>query len=247
MASGVAGATLGLVAASIGSPLDAVLAGACALVGAGWSLVLLGWLQAAEAAARRGRQSAPGRAGGIAPMRGCLGDRPDPVPTRLASTPRRAQQVTAAVGQQELPAVVTARLAVARRHLWPVTIVHLAAMPPPGFSEDPSAVQAGLGAALRSTLRESDAICQLAASRYALVLEDTDERGGVWAVERFQELLADAGVLVAAGIASYPVHGLEPGEVLRRSADALRAALRRPHQPGGRIVEVAPVEASEQG
>lgn len=144
-----------------------------------------------------------------------------------------------------LPALhvaVGARLAVARRHLWPVAVVQLVVLsgPTPG-GEPPT----DLGRALRHTLRESDSLFEVGDHHWVLVLEDTDEQGGIWAVERLHDALEPKGLVrLAAGIACYPSHALEVEGILEGSALALTAALARSLQGGNRAVEVAPIETT---
>lgn len=170
-----------------------------------------------------------------------------PAPARAEI--ERSQPGTVAVGETAAtPAVpalheaVSARLAVARRHLWPVAVVQLVVLSSPGPDAEPPA---DLGRVLRRTLRESDSLFDVGNHHWILVLEDTDEQGGIWAIERLHEALDPKGLLrLAAGIACYPSHALEAGGVLEGSALALTAALARALQGGTRSVEVAPIETT---
>ena len=91
---------------------------------------------------------------------------------------------------------------------------------------------------LRDTLRESDTVCRIGATSFGVILEDTSEAGGVWAAERLRTALVrqrDALVRLAAGVAAYPTHALESGEVLSRAQRALESA----RSSGSSRVEVA--------
>ena len=76
-------------------------------------------------------------------------------------------------------AAVEARVAAARRHLRPVSVVLLeinSGTPGDRRQADPAMV----AEYLLSTLRESDTACRTSKGLYALVLEDTPENGAVW-------------------------------------------------------------------
>lgn len=136
------------------------------------------------------------------------------------------------------------RVAAARRHLWPVTVLVLDLGLAPDCESGParSDALAGFARLLRATLREADAVCRTGATRFAVVLDDTGEEGGVWTAERLQvAVAADVSKVrrLAAGVASYPTHGLEAGEVLGRAQAALARACASPAGRGLGQVEVA--------
>src|SRR5437016_6900811 len=80
------------------------------------------------------------------------------------------------------------RVAAARRHLWPMTLVliDLALAADPGDDEAVGEALASFAELLRRTLRESDIACRLPSHRFGILLEDTAEEGGVWTAERLQ-------------------------------------------------------------
>jgi len=132
------------------------------------------------------------------------------------------------------------RVAAARRHLWPTTVLLLELEP-----ADDGAVHAGVtefASLLRQTLRQSDVACRLDATTFGVILEDTAETGGVWSAERLQLVLTKrvTGVRrMAAGVASYPTHGLSADTILGRAQDALARALETSAGHGLGQVEVA--------
>jgi diguanylate cyclase (GGDEF)-like protein len=80
---------------------------------------------------------------------------------------------------------------------------------------------------LSSTLREADTACRLEGDRFALILEDTPEGGGVWAAERIRAGFARDGgpvQLLSAGVAAYPSHALDADDLLERAQRALGRA-----------------------
>jgi diguanylate cyclase (GGDEF)-like protein len=142
---------------------------------------------------------------------------------------------------------VESRVAAARRHLWPVTIVllDLSLDVDPRVPSARKEVLAGFSALMRQTLREADIACRTGPTSFGLVLEDTSEEGGVWTAERLQIALARDGIRVrrlAAGVASYPTHGLRADDVLARAQLALGRACAAHPEHGLGQVEVATVD-----
>ncbi len=141
------------------------------------------------------------------------------------------------------------RVAAARRHLWPVSVVLLQL----GFDEQNNSELARneslakFGELMRQTLREADIACRLDDKTFGLILEDTSEEGGVWTAERLQIALShDATTIrrLVAGIAAYPSHGLFPKDVMTRARTALNRANAVPVSHGLGQVEVAHVDLS---
>ena len=135
------------------------------------------------------------------------------------------------------------RLNAARRRLWPITVVEVEIFPDHDSSEAKlhDTVIAFAGVA-RLTLRGSDIACRVGTTSFALVLEDTDERGGELAVERLVSACADQDFGIrrmAAGISSYPNHGLTAQDVLSQAWIALGRACARDDGDGSSTVEVA--------
>lgn len=148
---------------------------------------------------------------------------------------------------------VDGRVAAARRHLWPVSIVLVEL----GFDnslDETSEVIAhrnqslvNFATLMRQTLREADIACRLNDTTFGLILEDTSEEGGVWTAERLQIALShDATAIrrLVAGVASYPTHGLFAKDVLVRAQSALSRASSTPAGHGLGQVEVAHVDLS---
>jgi diguanylate cyclase (GGDEF)-like protein len=130
------------------------------------------------------------------------------------------------------------RIAAARRQLQPVALLLVALDADRSAETRQQEAVAGFAGILRDTLRESDTVCRLSANSFGIILEDTSEAGGVWAAERLRTALVRNGesvVRLAAGVAAYPTHALESGEVLTRASRALDSA----RASGSSRVEVA--------
>lgn len=171
---------------------------------------------------------------------------------RLLDLPRSARNdacdlLDVETGLPELPFFTLAlegRVAAARRHLWPVTVllVEIGLAPECETGRARSEAIAGFADLLRRTLREADIACRTSSTRFAVVLDDTSEEGGVWTAERIQVAVSrDVSKIrrMAAGVASYPTHGLEAGAVLTGAQAALARACASPAGRGLGQVEVA--------
>jgi GGDEF domain-containing protein len=140
------------------------------------------------------------------------------------------------------------RVAAARRHLWPVTLVMLRLTLDPTAANDPAVRKdafARFSLLLQGTMRESDVLCRLDADTFALMLDDTAEEGGVWSAERVQAEASKqhpAITKLVAGISSYPSHGLDAPKVLEAARYALARATQNDAGRGLGIVEVARAE-----
>ena len=131
------------------------------------------------------------------------------------------------LGAEFVHSTLRGRMAVARRALRPLAVVCFevhetgagGAAGAPVPTEDVAAV-------LRRTLREADVSGHLEDHAYVCILEDTGEDGAVWTAERVRRSLAEGGRTrrFRAGVASYPAHGLEPGELEAKAREALVAA-----------------------
>ncbi|MDP9070468.1 MAG: diguanylate cyclase, partial [Actinomycetota bacterium] len=139
---------------------------------------------------------------------------------------------------------VEGRVAAGRRRLWPVTVVLIEVGPGPQsqVGRRRSEALAAFARLLRQTLREADIACRTGDTTFGLVLEDTNEEGGVWTAERVQIALSpDLSNIrrLAAGVASYPTHGLRADEITAGAQGALtRACTMEPGAGLGRV-EVA--------
>ena len=231
--AGLAGLGFGVTAAVLSSATFAVIAAACALAAGAASLAMVQRVldaeRQAEDAARRVREEEDATAAELtAPLVDDATGLPDGRFFELA---------------------LEGRVAAARRHLWPITVVLLEI----GFGADaPDArsraeALAAFSSLLRQTLREADIACRIGPTSIGLILEDTTEEGGVWTAERLQIALAKDVTRVrrlAAGVASYPTHGLGTEEVLMRAEAALTRACAAESGHGLGQVEVAHVDLS---
>lgn len=134
--------------------------------------------------------------------------------------------VTGLYGQRFFEVTLENRVAAARRHLRPVAVVLLQVAGGPKDGPPQPVDPASLSGHVTGTLREADLACHLGGARFGLVLEDTPENGAVWTVERVRRALAAAhgDLTLWAGVACYPAHAFEAGELLERARRALDAA-----------------------
>ncbi|NNE74196.1 MAG: diguanylate cyclase [Acidimicrobiales bacterium] len=120
---------------------------------------------------------------------------------------------------------VDARIAAARRHLRPVAVGLICVVSGEEGEHEP--IDPGIiGPVLIETLRDSDTACRLSQGRYGIVLEDTPENGAIWTMERIRRKLGEqkAGLTVWAGLACYPAHAFDGGELMRQAVEALDGA-----------------------
>ena len=162
-------------------------------------------LVAALAAAEEAATAATAAAGG-------------PIPPALT----QADDETGLLGEAYFVITLDRLLAAAKRHLRPVAVVLLEVADPTGGPVDASAV----AQLLVGTLRDADIACRLEGQAcFGVVLEDTPENGAVWSVERFRRAMTHrGGAVLRAGIACYPAHAFDAGELRSRAAGALEAA-----------------------
>lgn len=77
------------------------------------------------------------------------------------------------------------------------------------------------------TLREADTTCRIGNRRLGLILEESTEFGGVFAIERVRMAINRAGgdeEHLWAGVAGYPTHALDAPQLLERAELALERA-----------------------
>lgn len=229
LVAGLAGLAFGVSAAVLSSPGLAVVAAACALAAGGASLVMLERVHRAEREADAARHQE-------------LPAEPEDLALPLLD------HETGLPDRHYFELALDGRVAAARRHLWPVTVVLLdVGLQPDAEDQTEARAQAFASFAnlLRQTLREADIACRLSSTTMGLILEDTAEEGGVWTAQRLQIALSKDITRVrrlAAGVASYPSHGLRPNEVLLRAESALNRACAAEAGHGLGEVEVAHVE-----
>lgn len=223
---GLAGCAFGVIGAMAGSPIITVVAASCALVAGASSLTLLERMREAEKRAA----VAVAEVNTLREMEAISHRKPHALVDPETNLP----------DGRFFELALDTRIAAARRHLWPVAVVLLEVTPHPE-NRLPQALKA-FTSMVQSTLREADVVCRTGTRAFALILEDTNEAGGVWAAERLQAAAAkhDIGAkTVVAGVASYPTHGLVSDEILDRARHALaRAAAMDPGRGLG-SVEVA--------
>lgn len=226
---GLSGCAFAVAGAVVGSPVLTVVAAACALVAGASSLALLERARLAE-------KRASIAVAELATLR----------ELELAG-PRQERTVldpdSGLPDMRFFEVAFETRIAAARRHLWPITVVLLEFTPHPEHRL--SDAIGSFTVLVRSTLREADVACRIAPRTFALLLEDTNEAGGVWAAERLQVALSrdEVGAQgLAAGVASYPTHGLQAGEVLARARAALNRAVSADSGHGLGQVEVAAID-----
>jgi diguanylate cyclase (GGDEF)-like protein len=227
LVAGLAGLAFGVAAAVLDISGLAVVSAACALVAAAASVVLVRRLHDAER----------DLAGATALMK--LVDMPAPAREEARAL---VDPETALPDEHFFDLAVEGRVAAARRHLWPVAIVLLEIGLDEMDARHRKEAVVGFTGVMRRTLREADVACRLGPTTFGLVLEDTSEEGGVWTAERLQIALARDPARIktlAAGVASYPTHGLRAEEVLVRARTALRRACSTDPGRGLGQVEVA--------
>ncbi|HEX9530738.1 MAG TPA: diguanylate cyclase [Acidimicrobiales bacterium] len=229
LVAGLAACALALGAFVLRVPFLSVLAGGGALAAVGACLQLLKAVRAAEEEA----------SGAIA-----LTTVRD---MQLAAEHNARRVVDADTGLPDgrfFDLAVDSRVAAARRHLWPMTVVLLEIGLAPDVHSERAQTDAlaGFAALMRQTLREADIACRTGPRSFGLLLEDTSEEGGVWTAERLQAALSrDVSRIcrLTAGVAAYPSHGLSGPHILLQARQALhRASAVAPGRGLGRV-EVA--------
>jgi diguanylate cyclase (GGDEF)-like protein len=119
------------------------------------------------------------------------------------------------------------RFALAQRRLQPLSLVLVGV---DGSHRDAAGALDSVVATLKFSVRESDTVCRVAPGRLAMILEDATEYGAIFAIERARTMLREIGNdhLIVVGVASYPSHALELGELRPRAEEALERAQQRP-------------------
>jgi diguanylate cyclase (GGDEF)-like protein len=161
-----------------------------------------------------------------------------PIPRLSTNDP-----VTGLVDKAFFRVTLSQRVASARRHLQPLSLVVFEL---DGFErarpERRDQALRLLGSAIRRTLRECDTACRYGDAAVACLLEDTPESGAAAAAERVRKAVTMSptgrSFTLSAGIACYPSHALDAHDLLRRSVQALAAA----RAAGRDRVEIAGVD-----
>ena len=229
LGAGLAGLAFGVAGVMFEVPVLALAAAASALAAGASSLLQVKRLGQAEVDIAAGA---------------ALANLLDPPRAPRQAVPALIDEETGLPDERFFALAVEGRVATARRRLWPVTMVLLEVSLRPECQDRRARAKAHaeFSSLLRRTLRESDVVCRLNDTGFALVLEDTTEEGAVWVVERVQIAMAQAGGAarrVAAGVASYPVHGLDVDHVRAQAEAALTRACAAGQGRGLGQVEVA--------
>ena len=246
---GLAGLALGTAGAVAASPVLALLAGACALITAAAAVSAVGALSRRDLEASELRQRIDDLEEALDAGREALevtGRFAEMMATReIEATENQPAPVvnrdSGLLDERYFEVTLDSRVATARRHLQPVTLLLVTLE---GEDENPAAWKATLvsfGKLLHETLREADTACQIGDASFAIILEDTPEAGGVWAAERLRMALVRKGetlVRLAAGVAAYPSHALAARDLLERAQGALNHA----RAAGCSQVEIATTE-----
>ncbi len=130
------------------------------------------------------------------------------------------------LGEAFFETTLRGRVAVARRALRPLAVVHFEALELDDGGQKGPVPDDEVAEVLHATLREADVAGRLEDGTFCFVLEDTGEDGAVWTAERLRRNLADGDVgrRFRAGVASYPANGLGAEELQAKASAALRAA-----------------------
>lgn len=242
---GVLGLILGVVAATSGSGVFAVLAGLAA-VGAGGLGMLPDALGGAASAAGSDAKSVTELEEALASQVQAriaaedavksLGAQLAKAQNPLEGTIEAAESVvnskailtdpeTGLFTEDYFNVSINARIAAARRHLRPVAIAVVEVV---RLNEgDDEAADASLVAdAITKTLREADTSCRMEDGRFGLVLEDTPENGAIWTVERIRREINEheSDLTMRAGVACYPSHAFDSANLLLQANAALKGA-----------------------
>ncbi len=133
---------------------------------------------------------------------------------------------TGLFSQEYFDVALDARLSAARRHLRPVAVVLIEVVEGLADGKPRPAKPRTIADSISSTIRDADTACRMADGRFGLVLEDTPENGAIWTVERIRRHLSgvNTGYTLWAGLACYPAHAFDAGEILTQADNALTAA-----------------------
>jgi diguanylate cyclase (GGDEF)-like protein len=118
------------------------------------------------------------------------------------------------------------RVSAARRGLRPLSLALLEPVEDVQGDAARAVVDRDVAECILDTLRDSDIACRLEGPMLAVILEDTPENGAVWTVERIRRRVAAERPEVAlrAGVACYPAHAFDAGQVMAAAEAALRSA-----------------------
>lgn len=214
-------AAAGVGAVALASPVLAVVGGTASAVTA---------LLALDGRLARDRATTAEAAGGIHELESLLAgadvasEPGDPIRALFEAGP--AVDGPPLLEEHFLATTLRGRLAVARRSLRPLSMVCFEAIETDGGRLTVPVATADVAQVLRRTLREADIAGRAGEGTYACILEDTGADGAVWTAERVRRNLVESGRArrFRAGVAAYPVHGLEAEELEAKARAALDAA-----------------------
>jgi GGDEF domain-containing protein len=177
---------------------------------------------------RRLRQ-ATARLDEVASRLDSLEEEPAPAPGAAlpeASSNTLTDHSTGLFSQEYFDVALDARLSAARRHLRPVAVVVIEVVEGLADGSPRPASPRTVADSISTTIRDADTACRMTDGRFGLVLEDTPENGAIWTVERIRRHLAgvSTGLTLWAGVACYPAHAFDAGEILTQADAALTAA-----------------------
>jgi len=248
---GVVGVVLGASAAVTGSPAMAIGAAAGAALAGSASIALADRLRRQDQAARSLATEVVQLRDAVAASREAV-DAASRFAKMVAArqlearheakvaddAPPLLDRATGLLDDRYFQVALDHRIAAARRQLQPVALL-LISLDGDGVGDKyREEAVASFAQTVRETLRDSDTACRVGPTRFAVILEDTPEAGGVWAAERLRmAMLRKGGSLLrfSAAVAAYPSHALDAGEVLTRAERALDQA----RTSGSSHVEVA--------
>jgi GGDEF domain-containing protein len=150
----------------------------------------------------------------------------DAAPVADSSANTLTDQSTGLFSQEYFDVALDARLSAARRHLRPVAVVLIEVVEGLADGAPRAATPRTVADSISATIRDADTACRMIDGRFGLVLEDTPENGAIWTVERIRRHLAgvSTGLTLWAGVACYPAHAFDAGEILTQADAALDAA-----------------------
>ena len=147
-------------------------------------------------------------------------------PLPEASSNTLTDHSTGLFSQEYFDVALDARLSAARRHLRPVAVVLIEVVEGVADGSPRTAAPRTVADSISATIRDADTACRMTDGRFGLVLEDTPENGAIWTVERIRRHIAgvSSGLTLWAGVACYPAHAFDAGEILTQADAALAAA-----------------------
>ncbi len=239
---GILGLILGVVAATSGSGIVAVLAGLAAVCAGGMGMLpsavggsadgdqksvaeleeaLASQVQARIAAEDAVKSLGAQLASAQNPLEGTVEAAESVVNSKAILTDPETGLFT----EDYFNVSINARIAAARRHLRPVAIavVEVVRLGDDGTETADATLVAN---AITKTLREADTSCRMGDGRFGLVLEDTPENGAIWTVERIRREINEheEGLTMRAGVACYPSHAFDSANLLLQANAALKGA-----------------------